>query len=122
MRRKYQLGDTLSPEELTEYALRHKLRSNWGILDEDEIKQTISYFGEYWKLEEIDISDFPFVCDPEYNNKSMKAHPIVHYFNQDEEGRPYCEILDGCNRIGMAKARGETTILAWVAHDPEFET
>jgi hypothetical protein len=120
--RDYELGAVLTPREMTEYALRHKLRDPWGIREEEEIKQTISYAADYWRLETLDLSEFAHVCDPDYRNKSAKADPIVHYFNTDRAGRSYCEVLDGMHRIGMARARGETTIRAWVGYDNVFGT
>jgi len=85
-------------------------------MDEDEIKETIVYFGDYWKLERIDISVFAYVADPDFPNRSMKTHPLVHYFSIDRDGEPYCEIVDGVYRIGMARARRRRKTLAWVAH------
>lgn len=118
----YELGDVLTSWQMTEYALRHKLRDPWGIRDEEEIKQTISYAAQYWRLEIIDLSEFEHVCDPDYKNRSAKADPIVHYLNTDRFGRSYCEVLDGMHRIGMARARGETAIRAWVGYDNVFGT
>jgi len=106
----------LTPQEMTTYLLRHRARNCWGVMDEDEIKETISYFGDYWKLEPIDISVFAYVADPDYPNRSIKAHPLVHYFNIGRDGDPYCEIIDGVYRIGMARARRKRKMLAWVAH------
>src|SRR6185312_10419287 len=110
------LGSILTPEEMTTYLLRHRARNCWGVMDEDEIKETIVYFGDYWKLERIDISVFAYVADPDFPNRSMKTHPLVHYFSIDRDGEPYCEIVDGVYRIGMARARRRRKTLAWVAH------
>jgi len=109
-------GSTLTFDGMTEYLLRHRARNCWGVMDEDEIKETISYFGDYWQLDAIDISVFAYVADPDYPNRSIKAHPLVHYFNIDRNGDPYCEIIDGVYRIGMARARRKRKMLAWVAH------
>jgi hypothetical protein len=111
----YELGAVLTPAEMTGYCLRYRARSAFGILDEEEIKQTISYAADYWQLEKIDISEFGHVADPDYPNRSAKAHPIVHYFN-GLKGKPYCEVLDGLHRIGMARAQRKRKLLAWVGH------
>ena len=84
--------------------------------------QSIGRLSRYWRLELIDISEFVQVADPDYPNRSMKAHPIVHYFNRDRDGDAYFDVLDGLHRIAMARARGETKILAWVAYDRPIPT
>ena len=120
--RRYPPGSILTAPEMTEYALAHRLRNPWGIMDEEEIKQTVSFAADYWRLEAIDLSDFSFVADPDFPNKSRKAHPILHYFNEARDGGRYCDVLDGLHRIGMAKACGSASMLAWVGHlDPGVE-
>lgn len=84
-------------------------------MDEEEIKQTVSYAADFWRLEKIDITEFGHVADPDYRNRSMKAHPIVHYFNTYKR-EPYCEVLDGLHRIGTARALRKRKLLAWVGH------
>jgi hypothetical protein len=109
----YGIGAILTPEQMTTYCVRHRTRNAFGVLDEEEIKQTISYAADYWRLEKIDITEFRHVADPAYPNRSNKAHPIVHYFNTIR-GASYCEVLDGLHRIGMARAQRKRKILAWV--------
>src|SRR5438477_10994807 len=101
-RPRYEVGSILTAREMTEYALRHRMRNTWGIMDEEEIKQTVSYAGDYWRLELIDISDFADVADPDYPNRSLKAYPLVHYFDRDRNGEPSRDVLDGRHRIAMA--------------------
>jgi hypothetical protein len=113
VRENYEIGAILTPEEMTRYCLRHRARNAFGILDEKEIKQAISYAADYWRLEKISIGEFGQVADPEYPNRSADAYPIVHYFNTIR-GRPYCEVLDGLHRIGMARALRKRKLLAWV--------
>lgn len=113
--KKYEVGSVLTPKQMTEYCLRFRTRNAFGILDEEEIKQTISYGADYWRLEKIDISEFGHVADPDYPNRSAKSHPIVQYFNS-LKGEPYCEVLDGLHRIGMARAQRKRKLLAWVGH------
>jgi len=113
-RRRYEVGAILTARQMTEYAFAHRLRNAFGIMDEEEIKQTVSFAADYWRLELIDISDFSIDADPMYQNRSRKAHPIVHYFTNHPNGEPYCDVLGGLHRIGMARARRETTMLAWV--------
>ena len=108
------IGDTMTAQEMTQYAIRHKLRSAWGIMDEQEIKQTVSYASENWRLELVDLASFLHEADPTYRNRSMKAHPIVLRLDDDPPGKPHYDVLDGRYRIAMAKARGEQSILAWV--------
>ena len=117
LKRPHDVGSILTARQMTEYAVKHRLRNAFGIMDEEEIKQTVSFAADYWRLELIDISDFSVVADPDYPNKSRKAHPIVHYFNRHPNGEPCCDVLDGLHRIGMARARGETTMLAWAGYD-----
>src|SRR5579875_1945838 len=112
---KYELGAVLTPEQMTSYCLQHRTRNAFGILDEDEIKQTISYAADHWRLEKIDIGGFGHIADPDYPNRSLKAYPIVHYFNS-RNGEPYCEVLDGLHRIGMARAQRKRRLLARVGH------
>lgn len=71
------IGDMMTAQEMTQYAVRHKLRNAFGIMDEQEIKQTVSYASENWRLESIDLAAFSHIADPAYRNRSMKAHPIV---------------------------------------------
>ncbi|MGH6977331.1 MAG: hypothetical protein ACREED_09915 [Stellaceae bacterium] len=104
----------MTAQEMTEYAVRNKLRNAWGIMDEQEIKQTVSYAAENWRLELIDTSSFSHVADSQYRNRSIKAHPIVLHLGTDPVGKPRYEILDGRYRIAMAKTRGDRSILAWV--------
>lgn len=111
----YQLGKILSPEEMTDYCLQYRARNAWGVLDEEEVKQTVSYAADYWRLETIDITEFGHIADPDYRNRSMKAHPIVHYFNT-YKGKAFCEVLDGLHRIGMARALRKRKLIAWVGH------
>ena len=111
----YEVGAVLSSAEMTAYCLRHKVRNAFGILDEGEVKQTISYAADYWRLEKIDIAEFGHVADPDYPNRSRKAYPIVHYFNAIK-GETSCEVLDGRHRIAMARARRKRKLLAWVGH------
>ena len=100
---------------MTEYALAHQLRNPWGIMDEEEIKQTLSFAADYWRLEMIYLDDFSHVADPDFPNKSRKAHPVLHFFNDCPDGK-CCDVLDGLHRIGLAKALGKKTMLAWVGH------
>lgn len=104
----------MTAQEMTEYALRNKLRNSWGIMDAQEIKQTVSFASENWRLELIELSAFSHIADPTYRNRSMKAHPIVLRLDDDPPGKPHYDVLDGRFRIAMAKARGDHTILAWV--------
>lgn len=106
----------MTAQEMTEYALRNKLRNSWGVMDAQEIKQTVSFASENWRLELIEISTFSYVADPKYRNRSKKAYPIVLQLDNDPLGKPCYEVLDGRFRIAMAKARGDHTILAWVGH------
>lgn len=108
------VGDTMTAPEMTQYAIQHKLRNAFGIMDEQEIKQTVSYASENWRLELIDLTAFSHVADPVYRNRSMKAHPIVLRLDDDPPGKPHYDVLDGRYRIAMATARGERSILAWV--------
>lgn len=108
------IGDTMTAQEMTQYALRHKLRNTWGVMDEQEIKQTISFASENWRLELIELSPFSDIADPKYRNCSVKAHPIVLRLDHNPMGNPCYDVLDGKFRIAMAKARGDCTILAWV--------
>src|SRR5579872_3674396 len=103
------VGDTMTAQEMTQYAVRHQLRNAWGVMDEQEIKQTISFAAEYWRLEMIGLSPFPHEADPKYRNRSTKAHPIVLHLGDDPSGKPRYEILDGRFRVAMAKARGDRT-------------
>jgi hypothetical protein len=96
---------------MTRYILRHGLRNAFGIIDERTAKDTISCAADYWRLEQIDISDFPLRANPSFPNRSKKAHPIVHFFGGD------MEVLDGRHRIAMARERGQTTVLAWVGQN-----
>ena len=109
------LGTILSPAQMTQYCLRHRLRNSWGLMDEEEIKQTISYAADYWRLEEINLKAFDYIADPEYRNRSVKAHPILHYLNS-YRGEAWCEVLDGLHRIGMARALRKRKMLAWIGH------
>ena len=114
----YSVGAVLTPAEMTQYILKYKLRNAWGRFDKDTAKQTISYAADYWRLERIDISDFPrFEIDVNFPNRSANAHPIVHYVNYGARFGTQREVLDGLHRMAMARARREKTILAWVGHD-----
>lgn len=114
----YAVGAVLTASEMTQYILRHRLRNGLGRIDERTAKETISFAADYWRLELIDISDFPiYEIDPDYPNRSMRAHPIVHYFNSSPRAGIVLEVLDGLHRLAMARRRGETSVLAWVGHD-----
>lgn len=107
------VGDTMTAQEMTEYALRNKLRNSWGIMDAQEIKQTVSFASDSWRLELIELSAFSLVADPTYRNRS-KAHPIVLRLDDDSHGNRHYDVLDGRFRIAMAKGRGDVSIIAWV--------
>ncbi|MGH6984401.1 MAG: hypothetical protein ACREEI_09260 [Stellaceae bacterium] len=104
----------MTAQEMTQYAIRNKLRNAWGVMDNQEIKQTISYASENWRLELIDLATFSHVADPNYRNRSMKAHPIVLRLDDNPTGKPCYDVLDGQFRIAMAKGRGDRSILVWV--------
>ncbi len=108
------VDDTMNEQEMTHYAIRHKLRNAFGIMDEETIKQTVSYAAENWRLELIDLSAFSHVADPAYRNRSVKACPIILRLDDDPSGKACYDILDGRYRIAMAKARGDRSIFAWV--------
>ena len=113
--KEFGIGAILTPKEMTAYCLRYRARNAFGVLDEEEIKQTISYAADYWRVEKIDISEFGQVADPSYRNRSAQAYPIVHYIDT-QNGQPYCAVLDGLHRIGMARAQRKRKLLAWVGH------
>lgn len=113
--RAYPIGSVLTASEMTRYIVRHKLRNAFGRIDERTAKETISFAADYWRLERIDISDFPlYEIDPGYPNRSMSGYPIVHYFNSSARFGTQLEVLDGLHRLAMGRRRGEMSALAWV--------
>lgn len=81
--------------------------SDWqGKLDYNDAKE-IAGFAREWELKEIPLNLFAdLLGDPEIINKN----PIVTFGPEMN-----WEIADGKHRVGSAKARGEKTIMAYVA-------
>lgn len=98
----------LSAREMTDFLLENKARNAFGVMDDDEIKQTISYAADKWVLTELPLDLFDYGIDPTYKNKS-KFPPIVI---KDDNGD--YDILDGRHRIGMAKSKGNKTIQVYL--------
>jgi len=104
----FQPGDILTSREMYNYIEYNKLRDSFGIIkDHNDIKE-IAYSSELWELKHVKLSNFNWVADSVFNNKSLNAYPIV----LDYDGR--YEVLDGKHRIGMYKNMGLDKVLMWV--------
>lgn len=98
------LKTVLDSDEMLDFILSNNLKDWSGQLDYNEAKE-IARHSNRWELKEVDLSNFDWVADPDVKSD---VPPII--FLDDGE----YEVLDGVHRIGAAKARGDSTIMAYV--------
>lgn len=106
----YKLGDVISSKEMMNYIEDNQLRDSFGIIDDYNEIKNIAYASDYWKLENVDLSNFNWIADKNYENLSMNFYPIVLKNNN------HYEVLDGKHRIGMYKDMGKNKTLMWVGY------
>jgi hypothetical protein len=99
--------ETLSSSEMRGFMMQ---RGQWlfdafGKVDYNTIKE-MAGAADVWMLKEIYMDQFDWIVEPVDRKNTF---PVIVL---EDDGR--YEVLDGKHRIGEAKARGESTILAYV--------
>jgi hypothetical protein len=98
----------VSRDDLMDILDEQGAQNAFGELDVDDLKQ-ISGYADSWGLFEIEMPEtWNWGADPGVVNNN----PVV---TLGPDGG--WEVLDGKHRIGAARERGETRILAWMPMD-----
>lgn len=101
-------GDILTSREMIDYIENNKLRNSFGVIDDYNDIKEIAYSSEYWELKYVELSNFDWIADDKFKNKSLNSYPIVLEINGGYD------VLDGKHRIGMYRNMGLDKTLMWV--------
>ena len=96
----------LTRDQMLSFIMDNHLQSWGGELDLNDAKEIASY-SDKWELREVPMSNFDWSMKP--IKKKEFIPPIIGH--SKDEGY---NVLDGMHRIGEARYRGETSILAYV--------
>lgn len=106
----YRIAKTFPPsltsDQMIDFIMDNNLKSWGGKLDLNDAKD-IARYSDKWELKEVSLSNFDWIMEPIRNKRFIP--PIIGH--SKDEGY---EVLDGMHRIGEARYRGETSILAYV--------
>ena len=108
------LPKELTGSEMVSWIVDNNLKDSSGLLDYNDARE-IAGANDLWELKEIDLDEFSFLQEPRPEGQGNKP-PIVR---TDPGGE--MEVLDGRNRIGVARSKGQKKMMAYVGRDlPEM--
>lgn len=111
MQPEYEIGDTLTYKEMVNYILDNNLKSVGGDIDYNEARDIASR-SSAWELKMVNLDNFDWVSDSDYENSSIEAYPIIVYSDDDNDD---IEVLDGKHRIGMLNDKDYIEYPMWVS-------
>jgi len=111
----YKEGSILSYRQMIDYILDNQLSDFDGMFDYNDAKN-IASASDTWKLTKINLNNFDWICDKNYNNKSTNTYPIIrrNIAKINIFDKYNYEVLDGKHRIGMYNYMGKKEILVWL--------
>lgn len=104
------LPKELTGSEMVEWIVDNNLKDSSGLLDYNDARE-IAGANDLWELKEIDLDEFSFLQEPRPQGQSINP-PIIRTYPDGE-----MEVLDGRNRIGVARSKGQKEMMAYVGRD-----